>query len=604
MIVKISLDTRTFYIIVLYYPYMYGYMYNICLFFYRIELSDARKEISYLKTQVDSLEAKLAASRSTHTSTSVTAASGIAGTAGSSSQEISLSPAVISSTSDMRMGIASESPTQPSGLGVGTPAEAAASGGPVLGSDHVPVIAPASSRLPASRTDPGDSAVNVDVGAVQNRPAAKAAAGSGGQINSQDSPPSITPSARELLPSHIATNQSSQLGLSNQNTADIGAFIDARLGSASAAAGQDSIPTALNATFPGSGPSSGYLSGNLSIDSAGGYQSDDQSSTQEYVSNMPVNRAVPAQETGGRNVDAARQQVRQLSPTPGPSRERDTTAANKRSKSSKGVVKLTASGPAECSIINPEIQGSPESGPKTGHYGGHAGVAASASVSSSSKCLNACRNDVLPKNDRSADTSSSSASGVCVPPPNAQGFSGVALKPSAPTPPPPNSSPPPPPPRMTGNQKTPQPSIASDQLARSAISAISGPGAAAPQKPMPPTRPKPNTPKPNTGAICAIQDKIANASECEQNMTTRINLKTAACSATTKSIPVTLTNEALLVTGVPKKLWEDENEESIQTSIGEWGVPNLQQNTDEVSDIRQIGPNSLSCILKASSQST
>ena len=580
---------------------MYGYMYiNICLFFNRIELSDARKEISYIKSQVDLLEAKLAASRSTHTSTSVTAASGIAATTGSSSLEISFSPAVISSTSDRRMGIAPESPNQPSGLGVGAPADAAASGGPVLGSDHVPVIAPASSRLPASRTDPGDSAVNIDVGAVQNRPAAGAAAGSGGQTNSQNSPPSITPSARELVPSRIATNQSSQLGLSNQNPADIGAFVDARLGSASAAAEQDSIPTALNATFPGSGPSSGHLSGNLSPDSAGGYQS----FTQEYVSNMPVNRAVPAQETGGRNVDAARQQVRQLSPTPGPSRERDTTAANKRSKSSMGAVKLSASGPAECSIINPEIQGSPESGPKTGHCGGHAGVAPSASVSSSSKCLNAGRNDVPPKRDRSADTSSSSASGVCVPPPNAQGFSGAALKPSAPTPPPPNSSPPPPPPRMTGNQKTPQPSIASDQLARSAISAISGPGAAAPQKPMPPTRPKPNTPKPNTGAICAIQDKIANASECEQNMTTRINLKTAACSATTKSIPVTLTNEALLVTGVPKKLWEDENEESIQTSIGEWGVPNLQQNTDEVSDIRQIGPNSLSCILKASSQST
>lgn len=61
---------------------------------------------------------------------------------------------------------------------------------------------------------------------------------------------------------------------------------------------------------------------------------------------------------------------------------------------------------------------------------------------------------------------------------------------------------------------------------------------------------------------------------------------------------------ALLVTGVPPRLWEDQNEESIVTAIGEWGVPQLQPNPDDVSDVTRIGPQSLRCVLKASPQST
>ena len=548
--------------------------------------------ISYLERKVASLE--LAASRASNTATPVTAASGVAGPTGSSTPAV-FSPAAISSTSDSRMGFAPVSPNQVPGSGDRAPA---ASGGPNLGSDRAPAIAPARSTPAASRAGAGDllgAIVGIDLGAVQNTPGA--AAGSDWPTNSQDAPLAFR--VRDVVdPAQTRSPQSSGI-LSNPTPA--GAVDNVRL-DAPAAAEQDSIPTDLNNMFASSTPSSGHLSGNLSQNSADGYQSDDQSPTQEYVANMLVKRAVPAQQTGGRNVDAAGQQVRQMSPAPEPSREAGGTA-NKQSSASKGGAKPGASGPAECPAHNPKNRGSLGAGPCVGPKA----VAASINVSPLSKCSNVGLSDVPPKRDRGSDTSSSSG----VPPPNAQSFLGAAQKPSEPTPPPSNLCPPSPPPRLPEKLKAPpkqapQPSIAADQSACFAISAISGPGGVAPQKPVPPTRQKPL--EPHRGAISAIKDNIANASVCERNMTTRTNLNTAtytsSSSATTKSITVTLTNEALLVTGVPQKLWEDENDESIQTSIEEWGVPNLQQNTDEVSDIRQIGPNSLSCILKASSQST
>ena len=74
-------------------------------------------------------------------------------------------------------------------------------------------------------------------------------------------------------------------------------------------------------------------------------------------------------------------------------------------------------------------------------------------------------------------------------------------------------------------------------------------------------------------------------------------------------IPTTLSpvedfvHQELLVTGVPEQLWEQEDTESLNIELSEWGIPHLKPIPDEVTDIKKVWHNTLSCILHTSPHS-